>query len=196
MSPSSASLPIITRATKVQCLGAAGFAIALYALSVESHLEDDEYQPMCDLGKGASCTAVFKSSYAHVLSHWGLVPPGHPLDFSLAIAGLLLYGGFYTAGVLWDRVPARGPIFLAVATCGACFSCYLMYVLKFVLKDFCVVCTSFHSVNFAMLILAVCEFRSAQPSGCTRWWRLWLPILVGAAAVGIPPYMQVLRLQL
>ena len=79
-----------------------------------------------------SCTAVFKSSYAHLFSHWGLVPKGHPLDLSLAILGLTLYGCYFVAGCLWPALPAgfRSKLFLAVAVSGGCFSCYLLYVLK------------------------------------------------------------------
>ena len=36
----------------------------------------------------------------------------------------------------------------------ACFSVYLLYVLKFILQDFCIVCTTFHAINFSMLFLA------------------------------------------
>ena len=102
-----------------------------------------------------SCTAVFKSSYAHLFSHWGLVPKGHPLDLSLAILGLTLYGCYFVAGCLWPALPAgfRSKLFLVVAASGGCFSCYLLYVLKFILKDFCIVCTTFHAINFSMLFL-------------------------------------------
>jgi len=31
-----------------------------------------------------------------------------------------------------------------------CFSVYLLYVLKFELQDFCVVCFTFHGCNFTM----------------------------------------------
>ena len=51
----------------------------------------------------------------------------------------------------------------AVSHTGACFSCYLLYVLKFVLKDFCIVCTGFHCVNFSMLTLAVLEYWNPDP---------------------------------
>ena len=53
-------------------------------------------------------------------------------------------------------------MFLIVAAGGGCFSCYLLYVIKFVLKDFCIVCTSFHIANFTMLILAVLEYRDPE----------------------------------
>ena len=50
------------------------------------------YKAMCDfesasLGISGSCSKVFESSYGHILSHWGLVPKGHPLDLSLAVSG-------------------------------------------------------------------------------------------------------------
>jgi len=185
-----ATQPLLQRATKVQLLSAAGFIISLYALSVESHLEEVGYVAMCDLGKGTSCSAVFKSKYAHVVSHWGLVPRGHPLDLSLALFGLVLYGCYFAAGVLWNLIPCRRYIFIAVAVSGACFSCYLLYVLKVILRDFCIVCTSFHTVNFSMLILAVREFRSPCDANRTSLWRLVLPLCVGASLLLVPPQLQ------
>ena len=136
-----------------------GFFIAMYALSVESHLDEPGYEAACDLGAAFSCTAVFKSPYAHLLSHWGLVPVGDALDLSLAVAGMLLYGAYFVAGALWPVVPFRAQLFITVASAGAVFSCYLLYVLKFILRDFCIVCTGFHCVNFSMLALAIFEFR-------------------------------------
>ena len=64
-----------------------------------------------------SCTAVFKSSYAHLFSHWGLVPKGHPLDLSLAILGLTLYTAYFVAGCLWPALPPgfRSRLCLTVA---------------------------------------------------------------------------------
>ena len=150
------------RAAKTKALALIGCAIAGYALNVESHMEDDSYEAMCDFGAGFSCTAVFSSEYAHPLSHWGLVPKGDALDIGLAVLGMVLYSAYFVAGTLWDAgaIPAfiRKPLFLTVASCGACFSCYLLYVLKFILKDFCMVCTGFHCVNFSMFAVAIFEF--------------------------------------
>ena len=137
-----------------------------HTLQIEGHLEDDDdYEAMCDITATMSCTAVFKSSYAHLFSHWGLVPKGHPLDLSLAIIGVALYGAYFVAGCLWHALPAgfRPQLFLTVAAGGGCFSCYLLYVLKFILKDFCIVCTGFHCVNFSMLTLAILEYWSPDP---------------------------------
>lgn len=151
------------RALKTKLLALLGCAIAGYALSVESHMDDDSYEAMCDFAAGFSCTAVFSSEYAHPLSHWGLVAKGDPLDIGLAVAGMLLYSAYFLAATLWDAgaIPAfiRKPLFLAVSIASASFSCYLLYVLKFILKDFCIVCTGFHVVNFSMLAVAVYEYR-------------------------------------
>ena len=40
----------------------------------------------------------------------------------------------------------------------------LLYVLKFILGDFCIVCTGFHCVNFTMFAQACLEFRSGTPA--------------------------------
>ena len=147
------------RATKVELLGLAGFSVALYALSVEMHMDEEGYEAMCDIGQFFSCTAVFKSSYGHILSHWGVLPPGHPLDLSLALVGMLLYGAYFIAGAIWNSIPCRAALFLAVSSSGALFSTNLLYVLKFILGDFCIVCTCFHAINFSMFALAIVEAR-------------------------------------
>ena len=157
----------VARSTKVQLLGALGFCIALYALEVESHLDEDDYEATCDIqSMGMSCSKVFNSSQAHILSHWGLVEPGSTYDLSLAILGLALYAAYFVAGTLWSYglIPPtlRKNLFLMAACGGACFSCYLLYVLKFELGHMCVVCTGFHIVNFSMLSLAIFEYRRAS----------------------------------
>ena len=57
------------------------------------------------------------------------------------------------------------PLFLTVASAGACFSVYLLYVLKFILGDFCIVCTGFHCVNFSMLAVAIYEYKDRSDGG-------------------------------
>lgn len=121
-----------------------------------------------------------------------------PLDLSLAIQGIVLYGAYFVVISYKKPFPLREMLFLAVAVSvrssetfqqpatdrqpaqhekalnaacslkrlcgrfrqGACFSCYLLYVIKVILKEFCIVCFSFHCCNFAMLVLAVLEFRN------------------------------------
>lgn len=99
--------------------------------------EGESYEALCDVSHGgfeASCTAVFGSSYSRVLSHWGLVRQGSPLDVSNAALGL----AFYLAALVHERVGAllgvNPPMLLAVASAGSiAFSIYLAMVLKFIL---------------------------------------------------------------
>ena len=95
------------RGTYIQLASLLGLTAAAYALYTEFKLDDNpDYEPLCNIGSWASCTKVgvllsgarrltprwqvFKSSYSHILSHWGLVPKGHPLDLSLATSGNFL----------------------------------------------------------------------------------------------------------
>ena len=52
------------RSSKVQVLGIVGLCIALYACEVEAHMDDVDYEALCDIAASFSCTEVFKSSCA------------------------------------------------------------------------------------------------------------------------------------
>lgn len=78
---------------------------------------------------------------------------------------MMMYSAYFLAisNKRWGPLaPLREVIFLSVAIGGAIFSCYLLYVIKFILKEFCIVCFSFHCCNFTMLLLAVLEFRNPE----------------------------------
>lgn len=151
------------RRIKVKFVAVCGVWISVYALYVESRLDDPFYQPSCSSSwTGGDCATVFKSEYGHILSHWGLVPKGSPLDLSLALSGLLLYSTYFAAISIQRPFPFREQIFLGVAVAGGCFSLYLLYVIKFILREFCIVCFSFHCCNFAMLALACLEYRNPE----------------------------------
>ena len=79
--------------------------------SLKAKEDEGPYEAMCDfniesVGISGSCTKVshcclscspingsstkrkvFGSSYGHILSHWGILEKGHPLDLSLATTG-------------------------------------------------------------------------------------------------------------
>ena len=95
------------RQTKTQLLALLGLGIAGYALTVEAHMDEDGYEALCDISATFSCTEVFRSPYAHPLSHWGLVAKDGELDFGLAAAGILLYSAYFFAACLWPVVPFR-----------------------------------------------------------------------------------------
>ena len=118
-----------------------GIFVAAYALYVENKLKDPFYQPACSASwTGGDCATVFKSSYGRILSHWGIVPSGSPLDLSLPVLGLILYTTYWWA-IQTPPFLFRKELFLAATIGGACFSVYLLYVIKFILKDLpCVSC--------------------------------------------------------
>ena len=121
------------------------------------------YKAMCDFessyGSG-SCSKVFESSYGHILSHWGIVPKDHFLDLSLAVTGIFLYSLLFLYPILKHKIPSPETIFLTICSVSVIFSMYLLYVLKFELEDFCVVCFTFHGCNFSMFYLAILEYNS------------------------------------
>ena len=153
--------------TKRVCgLGIAGALVALYALHVERAMADPFYEPMC-VTRWGSCAAVFSSAYAHPLSNWGLVAAGSDLDFSLAFLGILNYGVFALFPVWPLQRAAAAKVLLAISIASCLFSVYLLYVLKVLLDDFCVVCTTFHVINFSTLVFgAVPAYRAtaAKPA--------------------------------
>mmetsp|Transcript_22887 Transcript_22887/g.71767 ORF Transcript_22887/g.71767 Transcript_22887/m.71767 type:complete len:160 (+) Transcript_22887:109-588(+) len=137
-------------ARRVQLLGVAGVCVSLYALHVERSMAANPfYEPAC-VTRWGSCATVFQSSHAHLLSHWNLVAKAGPLDLSLATLGALNYG-LYVAYPLWPS-RAKAAALLALASASCAFSVYLLYVLKFILNDFCIVCSTFHLINFSMLL--------------------------------------------
>ena len=151
----------MTRRLKVQLVALMGIATAFYAANVESQLDDPFYEPACSQF-GGNCGKVFKSEYAHILSAWGVLPKGHPLDLSLAYAGILQYTAYLIAISIRGPWPMREELFLGATVGGAIFSCYLLYIIKVVLKEFCIVCFTFHCCNFLLLSLGVLEYRNPE----------------------------------
>merc|ERR1711998_269153 len=147
--------------TLVQLLAILGLTTASYALYVENQLTDNPfYKPACETSWG-SCSTVFKSEYAHIISHWGIVPKGSALDLSLASAGLGVYSVYLLYPTKLFRMMPNPHNFLLFMSIGGCiFSAYLLYVLKFILQDFCIVCTTFHFTNFSMLAVVIMEYRN------------------------------------
>ena len=83
--------------------------------------------------------------------------------------GILNYGVFALFPVWPLQRAAAAKVLLAISIASCLFSCYLLYVLKVLLDDFCVVCTTFHVINFSTLVFgAVPAYRAAaapKPKG-------------------------------
>lgn len=192
--PSNGSMALL--AIRVGAL--VGAVATGYALYVEHKLaaakkSGDEYEALCDIRHGdvtvASCSAVFGSSYARVLSHWGLVAPGSALDVSNAALGL----AFYVAALLHDRLglPHHALLLLVASLGSLAFSAYLAYVLNVVIVSG----GGDIGLGGRRVVLAAsmwCSYRSTQPPlplvqkdfcvVCTTMYVCNLVIAAGAAA--------------
>ena len=137
--------------TLARALPLLGIIVALYALYVEHRKSvDSSYEAMCDIEGVGKCSDVLLSEYGHILSKWGLVAPGSPLDVPNPVLGIL----YYLLVLLWP-LPSRQPV-LAAAALSLAFSAYLAWVLATVLKDFCLVCVTSYVVNAGIFAVEAC----------------------------------------
>ncbi len=75
------------------------------------------------------------------------MPRGHILDQSNLALGL----AFYAAMLVQNLLPLTLVLAMSLGSLG--FSLYLGVILKFVLGDFCLVCTALYVVNIVLFIL-------------------------------------------
>ena len=147
-----------------------GLVASLYACYVEAEMGaaaalGAEFTAGCDgldlrfLGLGittSSCSRVLSSPYAHSLSMAlpDLAPRGGALDISNAALGAAFYAAALLAAPLGDalglRAAARATLLVA-ALGSLVFSAYLAYILKYVLREFCVVCSTMYLANILVL---------------------------------------------
>ena len=136
----------------------AGICVAIYSLNVESQISSDPsstYVPSCDLSAWAmSCSKVFKSSYSRILSHWTLVNHGSFLDLSLPQLALIYFGLLLIQPTVIFRSYRFIRVYRWLSYSAVCFNIYLGCILKFVLKELCIVCVSNYIIN-ACLFLTV-----------------------------------------
>ena len=140
----------------------AGLGLSGYALFVEQAKEaDKDYVALCDINENVTCSKVFTSKYG---KGFGLVAmitgdDNHILNQPNSIYGLIFYslmGLLYLCGSR-SRFLASLQFYAFIVANG--MSCYLGYILYFVLKDMCVVCVSTYAVNFLLLLLTFCHRR-------------------------------------
>eukprot|EP00405_Crypthecodinium_cohnii_P027806 CAMPEP_0206512470 /NCGR_PEP_ID=MMETSP0324_2-20121206/60907_1 /ASSEMBLY_ACC=CAM_ASM_000836 /TAXON_ID=2866 /ORGANISM="Crypthecodinium cohnii, Strain Seligo" /LENGTH=142 /DNA_ID=CAMNT_0054004451 /DNA_START=200 /DNA_END=628 /DNA_ORIENTATION=+ len=105
------------------------------------------YQPACDLGSFSSCSKVFTSPWAHILSHWGLVEKGSQLDLSLPQLAIPYFVVLMFYPVARRKLSFGPTLYLAAGVGSLAFTIYLACILKFVLKEFCVICFSTYVIN-------------------------------------------------
>ena len=122
----------------ILALAALGFVLSLYASYVEKKARTQKkYKAVCDISKGASCTAAFTSDYG---THFGISNSVAGIGFYLVVLALTWYG--FALPVFW---------LCAASVAG---SAYLAYVLYVKLRNMCVVCSVIYVVNIALFILS------------------------------------------
>eukprot|EP00088_Acartia_fossae_P024985 TRINITY_DN25810_c1_g1_i1.p1 TRINITY_DN25810_c1_g1~~TRINITY_DN25810_c1_g1_i1.p1 ORF type:complete len:185 (+),score=20.57 TRINITY_DN25810_c1_g1_i1:49-603(+) len=144
-------------------LSLTGIGLSGYALYIEHKAsKDQDYEPLCDIDEDISCSAVFTSQYAR---GFGLVAKylgeDHPLNEPNAMFGVAFYTLMLLLSLLNYRFIATLQVMLSFGACA--MSCYLGYLLYFVIKSLCVVCVSTYVVNFFLLVFSVCKRRALAP---------------------------------
>jgi len=124
------------------------------------HSINDDYEAMCDISSGMSCTRVLTSEYGHLFSYIGLFPKESVLDQSNAFYGLLFYVIMAFFGAMRARSEALQKLNLVLAFVGIGLSAVLAYILKFVLADLCIVCVSTYVCNTAIFLDSYSEYSS------------------------------------
>lgn len=133
---------------------ALGAVASLYAVYIEheiaaaaaAHLD---FEAPCDVG-GFSCSRVLSSEYSHPLSALGLLPRGHAFDVSNALAGLAWYIFAGTAAPL--LLPPAALLALSVGSLA--YSGFLLWILKYVLHDTCIICITMYAANIGIFAAA------------------------------------------
>jgi len=132
----------------------AGIVLSTFAVYIE-HMKaiDANYEAVCDLGVKVSCSKVFASAQGKILSYWGLVPKGSPLDLPNAVFGACFYIAILAMELVFNRSSVFGTTLMFFASLvGAVFSAYLAYILMFDLKDLCLICTATYICTATVLV--------------------------------------------
>ncbi|XP_055711020.1 vitamin K epoxide reductase complex subunit 1 [Phlebotomus papatasi] len=137
-----------------------GLLLSVYTTHVEIQLElDNDYEALCDLNEGISCTKVFSSKYG---KGFGVIHRvlGEDSIFNQpnGLFGILFYAIIALLCFVNDSKVARMQIYLCIVS--NLLSLYLAYLLYFVLEDFCIVCVSTYVVNAINLYLSIRRYRT------------------------------------
>mmetsp|Transcript_43179 Transcript_43179/g.99540 ORF Transcript_43179/g.99540 Transcript_43179/m.99540 type:complete len:169 (+) Transcript_43179:92-598(+) len=141
-----------------------GIALNIYTIHVETKVHQvPGYVAACDIASwGSSCTRVFSSSYGHILSHWGLVEKGDTLDLSLPQLGIVYQILLLCYPIARRKSKLAPTVYLGIACGSIGFTVYLACVLKFVLKEFCIVCATTYVLNGSCFTCILLDYLAAR----------------------------------
>jgi hypothetical protein len=140
-----------------------GIILSLYALHVENvqHAREEaedmgeellgEYRSLCDIeALGASCSATFALPEGRMLSYFGLVKEGSPLDVPNALLGVLFYSYVLFSDNVGAALRPPGGLTLFAASLAMSSSVFLAYKLM-VLRKLCLLCLTTHVINLVLI---------------------------------------------
>lgn len=142
-----------------------GIILSGYALYVEHKLhQDEDFVALCDLADNVSCSNVFRSSYGRGFGLFRFViSEDHPLNLPNSVFGIAFYA--LECILLQIRGSAHVPtekINVCLSAVASLGSVYLIYVLMFILEDYCLLCFSAHIINFTLLFRSLHQLRIGQ----------------------------------
>jgi len=119
-----------------------------------------------------SCSRVLTSPWAKMAGLMFNLPPDHPLNVPNTYLGILFYFAIILYPVRALRwIPFRKTLLLTASLLSLGASAYLLYILYFVLHDFCIVCVSTHIANALIFFASLAEFFS-QPKTSAKEGKL------------------------
>ncbi len=121
----------------LQILALLGFAVSLYAYSIERNARNPGYKAACDFKESMSCTKAFTSPYGKIFG------------VSNSVGGIFFYLFFFLATFF---LPKDYLFYLALISFWS--TLYLAYVSYVKMKNFCVICHIIYLINILLLIFA------------------------------------------
>lgn len=144
------NLIVVSLATSIGCI------LSIYALFVEHQANlNSQYEAVCDIDEGISCSKVFTSEQGRIFSYLGLIPKDSIFDLPNALYGLLFYILYALIFIISLKNSRIQLLLLAMGTISMVLSAYLSYILSEVLQDICVICFSTYLCNFFLFITSL-----------------------------------------
>uniref|UniRef100_A0A336LL03 vitamin-K-epoxide reductase (warfarin-sensitive) n=1 Tax=Culicoides sonorensis TaxID=179676 RepID=A0A336LL03_CULSO len=157
----------IDRRIKSSCTNLAiasliGTLISCYGFYVEYQAESNtNYTAMCDISEAVSCTKVFSTEYGKGFGVVGkILGKESALNVPNGVYGLIFYSIMLVTSLMKCGKIARIQKWMAITS--NLLSCYLAYLLYFVIQNFCVVCVSLYVVNAFLLVFSIQKVNSLK----------------------------------
>jgi len=156
-------------------LSLTGIGLSAYALYTEIKMEQEEdFVPFCDISEEISCSTVFSSQYARGFGLIGdYLGEDHLLNQPNPVYGIAFFSLMTFLSLFNRKFIATLQILLSLAS--VAMSCYLGYLLVFVIKSICVICVATYGVNFLLLVFSICKRRALRTPKVQQKYGYYIP---------------------